>query len=174
MFDPVQSMTTGDLASVVDALSRVEIGVDDAERIDHIRLLERLKSAAAAAQARVATAFAASQKAAQVGAGTPAKDIGKGVAAQVGLAKRESPARASRYVGWATILTTELPHTFAALQAGSITEWRAPPLAPGAAPPSLPGPGPPDGEARPPPGALGGPARGGAAQKAAHPPPPPP
>ena len=125
MFESSAVVRTAHVAAFVEALSRLDTAVDDAERIDQIRLLEQLKAAAAAAQAKVTTAFAASQKAAQVDAGTAAKDVGKGVAAQVGLAKRESPARASRYVGWATILTTELPHTFAALQAGTITEWRA-------------------------------------------------
>lgn len=41
------------------------------------------------------------------------------------MARRESPFRAQRYAGWCTILTGELPATFAALQAGATTEWRA-------------------------------------------------
>src|SRR6185312_15577560 len=47
------------------------------------------------------------------------------ISAQVGLARRVSPFHANRYVGWSTILTTELPCTFAALQAGRVSEWRA-------------------------------------------------
>jgi hypothetical protein len=43
----------------------------------------------------------------------------------VALALRCSPARAQRYVGWASVLTTELPLTFAALQSGRTTQWRA-------------------------------------------------
>ena len=119
------SLTTQQLASVVRALSTLEPGVDDAERIDRIRLLEELKSAAAAAQAVETTKFVGSQKASQIDAGVPSKEVGKGIGAQVGLAKRESPFRARRYVGWASILTTELPHTFRELQAGRIPEWRA-------------------------------------------------
>lgn len=46
-------------------MSRLDDHVEDAERIDQIRLLEELKSAAAAAQARVTARFVASQKAAQ-------------------------------------------------------------------------------------------------------------
>jgi hypothetical protein len=94
-------------------------------RIDRIRLLEELKSAAAAAQAQETVAFVASQKGAQVEAGVRAMDVGKGIGAQVALAKRESPARGRRYVGWAAILTTELPLTFAELRAGRISEWQA-------------------------------------------------
>ena len=43
----------------------------------------------------------------------------------MGLARRESPARARRYLGWAEVLVRELPHTLAALRAGEATEWRA-------------------------------------------------
>ncbi len=124
MFE-VLVMTTKDLQSAIDALARLDAADDDTERIDRIRLLEELKAAAAAAQAKEAAAFAASQKRIQVAGGVPPKDAGKGIASQVALAKRESPARGRRYVGWATILTTELPETFAELQAGRITEWRA-------------------------------------------------
>ncbi len=98
---------------------------DDAERIDRIRLLEELKAAAAAAQAREATAFAASQRAGQAAAGIAAQRQRRGIAAQVGLAMRVSPWRAQRWLGWATILTTELPQTFAQLRAGRTSEQRA-------------------------------------------------
>ena len=55
----------------------------------------------------------------------PTERVGRGVAGQVGLARRVSPWQAQRYTGWATVLSTELPATFAALQAGQVTEWRA-------------------------------------------------
>ena len=69
--------------------------------------------------------FVASQRAAQAAAGVPADRVGRGVSAQVALALRCSPHRAQRYAGWATILTTELPQTFAALERGETSEWRA-------------------------------------------------
>ena len=47
------------------------------------------------------------------------------MAAQVGLARRESPTRARRYLGWAQVLAAELPQTLAALRRGDTTEWRA-------------------------------------------------
>ena len=94
-------------------------------RIDRIRLLEELRGAVAAAQARESAAFAASQRASQRAAGVPAGRVGRGIAAQLGLARRVSPFQAARYLGWATILTTELPATFAALQAGAVGEWPA-------------------------------------------------
>jgi len=125
MFERGVTTTVEDLRGFLGALGRLDTGVDDAERIDQIRLLEEIKAAAAAGQAKVTTEFVASQRTAQTAAGVPAERVGAGIASQVGLAKRESPARARRYVGWAGILTTELPHTLAALQAGWITEWRA-------------------------------------------------
>lgn len=118
-------MTTAELRRLVPFLARLDTAVPDRERIDQIRLLEELKSAAAAVQARVTTAFVASQEEAQLAAGTPPEGVGQGIAAQVALAKRESPARGRRYVGWAGVLTRELPRTFGRLQAGEITEWRA-------------------------------------------------
>jgi len=118
-------LTTGRLAALVAGLGRLDASVDDAERVDQIRLLEQLKAAAAAAQARVTAGFVTSQRATQRAAGMPAQQVGRGIAAQVGLARRESPARANRYTGWAQLLVAELPATLAALQAGQTSEWRA-------------------------------------------------
>jgi hypothetical protein len=118
-------LTTDDLRDLIRGLAMLEEHVTDAEMIDQIRLLEEVKSAAAAAQARVTVRFVSAQRAAQVTAGAQAKEVGKGIAAQVALAKRESPARARRYVGWAGVLVGELPETLNALADGRITEWRA-------------------------------------------------
>jgi hypothetical protein len=113
------------LARLVGALTELRQDVDDAVRIDRIRALEELKSAAAAAQARETAAFAASQRAEQAGAGVSVDRGGRGIANQIALARRTSPYHAARYTGWATILTTELPETFAALARGRTSEWRA-------------------------------------------------
>lgn len=114
-----------DMRALIAALTQPRPGVDDYTRVDRIRALEELKSAAAAAQARETAAFAASQRAEQQAAGVAAQRVGRGIAAQVGLARRVSPFHAARYVGWATILTSELPGTFAALPGGRVGEWRA-------------------------------------------------
>lgn len=58
-------------------------------------------------------------------AGLPAGRRGKDVAAQVALARRESPRNGSRFVGLAEALVHEMPHTMAALAAGQLSEWRA-------------------------------------------------
>jgi hypothetical protein len=113
------------LQRVLSDLVAVPPPADDAARVDAIRLLEEIKSAAAAAQSKITARFVDSQRAEQAAAGVPAERIGRGIAAQVGLAKRCSPYHAQRYVGWATILASELPATLAELTAGRTSEWRA-------------------------------------------------
>ena len=49
------------------------------------------------------------------GAGSPA----------IALARRDSPARGNRHLGFAKALVHEMPHTLAALESGVLTEWRA-------------------------------------------------
>ncbi|HET7173270.1 MAG TPA: DUF222 domain-containing protein [Nocardioidaceae bacterium] len=115
----------GPLADVLGVLRGLEPAADDVARVDQIRALEEVKSAAAAAQATVTAAFVASQRREQGERGVPSELVGRGVVAQVALARRESPHRAARCVGWAQILTAELPHTLAALRRGEATEWRA-------------------------------------------------
>ncbi|HSU69847.1 MAG TPA: DUF222 domain-containing protein [Micrococcaceae bacterium] len=90
-----------------------------------IGALEDLKSAAAAAQARVTVAFDASQRTQQANTGLPASDIGKGIGSQIALARHESPNRGNQLLGTAKALGTEMPHTLTALSTGSISEWRA-------------------------------------------------
>jgi hypothetical protein len=114
-----------ELVRVRNLLATLPDAGDDPARIDAIRLLEEIKSSAAAAQARTTARFVASQRAEQADAGAPAERIGRGIAAQVGLARRCSPYHAQRYVGWAVILTGELPATLAELTAGRTSEWRA-------------------------------------------------
>ncbi len=114
-----------DVRSVVAALTRIGEGHDDVERIDLIRALEELKCAAEGAQAALTAAFDRSQREAEAAAGVPVERRGRGVAAQVALARRESPHRGRQHLGLALALRDELPCTRAALAAGRITEWRA-------------------------------------------------
>jgi hypothetical protein len=113
------------LRELTAAMRTLPDTTDDSERIERIRLLEELKSAAAAVQAEQTAKFVASQRTEQSAAGIPADRVGRGIAAQVALARRISPWLAQRYVGWTTVLTRELPGTFSTLKAGRTTEWRA-------------------------------------------------
>ena len=99
--------------------------LSDAERIDLLGALEGLKAAAAAAQARVTAAFAASQRSAMTAADVPAGEQGRSISAQVALARRVSPRQGSRHLGLAEALVAEMPHMLTALTEGGTSEWRA-------------------------------------------------
>src|SRR4051794_41824563 len=64
--EPAAPVTAAMLRCWIAGLARVDRGVGDAERVTQLELLERLKSAAAAAQAVVTVDFAASQRAGQL------------------------------------------------------------------------------------------------------------
>jgi hypothetical protein len=93
-------LRAGDVAAWLADLRRLDDSVEDAERVEQLRALEELKSAAAAAQARVAVAFDVSQRAEQQAVGVHRRDLGSGVAAQVGLARRDSPVKGAWSLGW--------------------------------------------------------------------------
>jgi hypothetical protein len=99
--------------------------VDEAGLIDRIDALERLKSTAAAAQARMTAALDLMRRTAEADAGIPMRKRGMGLASEVGLARRESPKQGSRHLGFARALIHEMPHTLAALESGALSEWRA-------------------------------------------------
>lgn len=120
-----QSSDVAVIAGWVDHLADLVRDVPDAQRIDLIRELEVLKASAAAAQARLSSDFDASQRRAQEEAGVPAPRVGRGVAEQVALARRDSAHRGGEHLGAAKALTREMPHTLAALTWGRISEWRA-------------------------------------------------
>jgi hypothetical protein len=122
---PAMMPTADELGALLARLSGEESATNDAERIDLIAALESLKSAAAAAQARITVSFDRSQRREQALHGVPAKEQGRGVASQVALARRDSPVKGNRHLGLAKALVGEMPHTLLALASGLISEWRA-------------------------------------------------
>ncbi|MDQ0031425.1 HNH endonuclease [Arthrobacter bambusae] len=123
----VPGLRVEDLIGVVSSLrpDGASESTDSAELINQLRALEDLKSAIAGAQARIAVAFDASRRNTEKEIGVPAGEQGRGVGAQIALARRESPARGSRLLGLAKALVTEMPHTLTALDNGRFNEWRA-------------------------------------------------
>ena len=113
------------LAAIRELLSGVAPASRTSVMLEQLRGLRELSSLLAAAEASVTAAFVVARRAEQVAAGVPARRVGQGIGREVGLARRESPNRAGRYVGFAGVLTRELPETFAALRAGETSEWRA-------------------------------------------------
>jgi Domain of unknown function (DUF222) len=106
-------------------LAAVDPHADEAALIGQIAELERLKAAAAAGQARAAAALDALRRSAESDARVPARQCGRGVASEIALARRDSPARGGRHLGFAKALVYEMPHTLAALECGQLSEWRA-------------------------------------------------
>ncbi len=125
VFDHLCVNALSELQSQVERVRDLVVAGDDAGLVEQISLLEDLKRAASAAQARVTAAFTASQRATQIEQGVPSKRAHRGVAEQVALARKESPHRGGRFVGLATALVREMPNTMAALTAGRISEWGA-------------------------------------------------
>jgi hypothetical protein len=99
--------------------------LDQSALIDEIARLERVKSAAAADQARATVALDTLRRADEAAAGVPKAKQGRGVASEVALARRDSPVRGGRHLGFAKALVCEMPHTMAALECGALSEWRA-------------------------------------------------
>ncbi|BAX92749.1 HNH endonuclease [Mycobacterium shigaense] len=111
--------------SIIESMFDTAETADPSALIERIAELERVKSAAAADQARAAAALDAARCAAEAAAGIPAAQRGRGVAGEIALARRDSPARGNRHLGFAKALVHEMPHTLAALECGGLSEWRA-------------------------------------------------
>jgi hypothetical protein len=109
----------------LEALAAVDPHADEAALIEQIDWLERVKSAAAAGQARAAAALDEKRRADEAAAGVPTAKQGRGVASEVALARRDAPARGGRHLGLAKALVLEMPHTLAAMESGALSEWRA-------------------------------------------------
>ena len=101
------------------------VDADEAALVEEISQLERVKSAAAAGQARAAAALDEVRRRDEAAAGVPKARQGRGVASEVALARRDSPARGGQHLGFAKALVYEMPHTLAALECGALSEWRA-------------------------------------------------
>ncbi|MGB3232474.1 MAG: DUF222 domain-containing protein [Mycobacterium sp.] len=102
----------------------IDPGAGEAELRAQVESLEKLKSVAAAAQARVTALWAAKRRAAEHAAGVPARKRGKGLASEVALARREAPTCGNRHLGFAQAVVHEMPHNLAALETGILSEWR--------------------------------------------------
>ena len=83
------------------------------------------ESAAAAEQARVTADLDAARRAREAADGVPAAERGRGLSAEIALARHDSPNRGGRHLGFARALVHEMPHTLAALESGALSEWRA-------------------------------------------------
>ena len=107
---------------VLGWLAAAEGTVDSATRIGRIAALEKIKAAAAAAQAAEIVSFARAQVAEQQSAGVDYRRLGRGIGDQVGMATRTGPWQGARKLTIARDLWHELPGCFGLLAAGEISE----------------------------------------------------
>ncbi|MDN5814787.1 MAG: DUF222 domain-containing protein, partial [Yaniella sp.] len=108
-----------------DGLAVLDPVKSQAEAIDDIRALEELKAACAAAQARRTAELEALRHEEEKARGVPKARRGNGLAAEVGLARGQSPARGTKYLTLARTLEDDMPLTKNALALGQINEERA-------------------------------------------------
>src|SRR3954467_8861227 len=102
-----------------------DIETEEAGLIDEIARLERVKSAAAAGQARLTAVLAEKRRTAEAGAGVPRAKQCRGLASEVGLARHRPPARGGGHLGFPAALVFGKAGTLAALECGALQEWRA-------------------------------------------------
>ena len=118
--------TLAELECMLDRLAALDgAGVSEAEQIEYLSLLEKLKGGSAAAQARVTDNLAVDRTASEAERGVPSAKRSQGLAAEIGLARRTSPFRGARDLGLAKVLVREMPQTLDLLTRGEISEWRA-------------------------------------------------
>ncbi|GAA1918895.1 HNH endonuclease signature motif containing protein [Nocardioides lentus] len=128
--------------SLIAVLAIADATDTDAGAIDRIRDLERLKAAAAATQARLSAELldrAEEAHAARRAAGVEdhsrdphdphdphgSRAATRSVAAQIALARRESPHRGRELLTLARLLATDLPHLRRLVEDGQLSEHRA-------------------------------------------------
>lgn len=108
---------------VRDLLRTLPAALIEGEAVTRISLLEDVKSAVVAAQARETVAFAELRREREASEGVPASQQGKGLGSEIALARREAPNAGSRFLAMARTLTEDMPHAMAALTAGKLSEF---------------------------------------------------
>ncbi len=108
-----------------DALAGVDDDASEADLVDQVAALERLRGAVAAAQAASTVRFARARVERELAADVHPRDVGRGVAEEIALACHVSPSVGARRLGSARAWWFDLPHTFAALAAGRVSEQTA-------------------------------------------------
>lgn len=113
------------LDHMFESLFDIDPAASEQELRDVVERLERMKSTAAAAQARATALWSTKRRAAEAVAGLPAKRRGRGLSSEIALARRDSTTKGDQHLGFAKALVHEMPCTLAALEAGVLSEWRA-------------------------------------------------
>lgn len=113
------------VAAVQKVLAGLAEAASEAEAVDRIAALESLKSVCAAVQARESVALDRMRREREAAEGVPVERQGRGLGAEVALARREPAHSGGRHLGLARALCQEMPHTLGALTGGEISEHQA-------------------------------------------------
>lgn len=113
------------LAGMVLGLRELRTDLSDRSCIDALMSLAALESIVAAKRMELMVRFESERKTIQRAKGCPESKVGEGIAAEIGLAVKQSPHKAAQLLSVARRLSGELPHTFEALADGTLTERRA-------------------------------------------------
>ncbi len=123
-FQQTPGTVPGELSALRAHLLALDLDISDQDRVAALRELADLTNTISAVQAKLICDLDASQRAADELAGTPGHRR-RGVAGRVASALREPPRNAQIAIGIAKTLVGEMPHTYAALTAGTLTWYRA-------------------------------------------------
>ncbi|WP_245541495.1 HNH endonuclease [Smaragdicoccus niigatensis] len=99
--------------------------MDNATRVDRVAQMEELKAQICAAQAIDTADLYRAVRTEHAAMGLPKDKHGVGVAAQVALARRESPTAGQAHLTLARAPMTEMPNALARMQDGVLSEYRA-------------------------------------------------
>ena len=108
-----------------DSLSELPPAKTEEEAIDRIAALEELTSACAAAQARETLTFDMLRRNREAEDGVSSKKQGRGLGAEVALARKVSRSRGDALLKFSRTLLMDLPNTYAAMKGGDISEEKA-------------------------------------------------
>src|SRR5690625_7944455 len=111
-----------EVRAMLDMLDPADI---EAQLIDRIRRVKDVMAAMTAVQAEDAAELEALRHENEKARGVPKARRGNGLAAELGLARGQSPARGTKYLTLARTLEDDMPHTKNALEVGQINEERA-------------------------------------------------
>ena len=109
----------------VDSLASMPPAVSEEDNIDRLQHLERAKRALAAAQAKATHAFVEQRQEHESRLRITTTEQLKGIEAEVGLARGESPFVGAALTHMATALCSVLPNTYTALAEGRVSEYHA-------------------------------------------------
>ena len=113
------------MAQVRAMLDMLEPSDSSEQCIDRLQTLARLKARIAALEAEEIADLEQHRHEEEAARGVPGSRRGHGLAAEIGLARGQSPARGARCLQVATVLSQDMPKTFNALALGQLDEERA-------------------------------------------------